>query len=39
VVDSAGLDVMGSAWPVYRHDYFGTGDAQSNVWIDCASHL
>jgi hypothetical protein len=39
VVDSAGLDVSGNAWPVYRHDYFGTGDALSTQTIDCGDHL
>jgi hypothetical protein len=39
VVDSAGLDLIGNAWPVYRHDYFGTGDAQSTWTLDCADHL
>jgi hypothetical protein len=39
VVDSAGLDLAGNAWPVYRHDYFGSGDALWNMTIDCARHL
>ncbi len=38
VVDSAGLDLTGKAWPVYRRDYFGTGDAQAGVAIDCSGH-
>jgi hypothetical protein len=39
VVDSAGLDVSGHAWPVYRHDYFGTANADDHPSIDCADHL
>jgi hypothetical protein len=39
IVDSAGLDQGAQAWPVYRHDYFGTGDAKARPTIDCADHL
>jgi hypothetical protein len=39
VVDSAGLDATGDAWPVYRHDYFGTADAKSHRTLDCSGHL
>jgi hypothetical protein len=39
IVDSAGLDLSGHAWPVYRHDYFGTANADDHPSIDCADHL
>jgi outer membrane protein assembly factor BamB len=39
IVDSAGLDQGPQAWPVYRHDYFGTGDAKARPTIDCTDHL